>query len=205
MTGRGVTAGGGGTLHDVADANFDLDLDRLLHLDRVLSENYLKGLEEMSVVEVRDRRNQCDEAEDALSFLRRMVQGRLDYVLADLERRAGGLEGGDLGQIIEQLPEILSEGGRSAQARGRLRKNLAPDVNYRRLTAELDRIIDVNTSAGLLGMSDAQARQIADALHDLERRVSRRRAAVQERIDALQAEIVNRYKTGSANPDELLG
>jgi hypothetical protein len=182
----------------------ELDLDRLLDLDVLLDENYLAGLEEMSLAEVRDRRTECWEVEDALSVLRRMVQGRLDIVHADLQRRAGGLEGGDIAQVVEQLPEILSEGGRSAQVRGRLPKNIAPDVNYRKLTAELDRIIDVDTSAGLLGMDDERVRSIAEALEDLERQVSSRRRAVQERIDALQAEVVRRYKSGDADVDGLL-
>ncbi len=188
----------------VDPSNLDLDLDRHLDLERLLADEYLKGLEEMPVAEVRHRRDACDVAEDALSYLRRCVQVKLDIVLADLERRAGGLEGRDLGQVVEQLPEILSDGGRSAQSRGRLRRNIGPDVNYRKLTAELDRIIDVDTSSGLLGMSDQQVRDIADALHDLERRVSIRRTALQTRIDTLQAEIVTRYKSGDAHPEDVL-
>jgi hypothetical protein len=183
----------------------DLDLDRRLDLYHVLDDAYLKGLEEMSVAEVRDRRDECDLVEDSLSVLRRLVQGKLDIVLADLERRAGGFTGGDLKQVVEQLPEILSPGGgRSPNTRGRMRRHIAPDVNYRELTAELDRIMDVETSAGLLGMSEQEVRGIGEALDELEQKVSMRRAAVQDRIDTLQAEIVNRYKSGDANPDDLL-
>ena len=189
----------------MADPPFDLDLDRLLDLDVLLADDYLAGLEEMPLAEVRDRRAECWEVEDALSVLRRMVQGRLDIVHADLQRRTGGLEGGDIARLVEQLPEILSEGRRAGQARGRLPKNIAPDVNYRKLTAELDRIIDVDTSAGILGMGDEKVREIAQALEDLERKVSTRRRAVQERIDALQSEVVRRYKSGDASVDALLG
>lgn len=198
-----------GTMQDVddpshLDLDLDLDLDRHLDLDRLLAAEYLKGLEEMSVAEVRDRRDECDAVEDSLSVLRRLVQGKLDIVLADLERRAGGLHSGDLSDVVEQLPAILSERGRSAGARGRMRRNIAPDVNFRQLTAELDRIMDVDTSAGLLGMGEQEVRDIADALHDLEQKVSIRRSAVQDRIDNLQAEIVNRYKSGDASPDDVL-
>ncbi len=184
--------------------DLDLDLDRHLDLERLLADEYLKGLEEMSVVEVRDRRDECDVVEDALSCLRRFVQVKLDIVLADLERRANGVAGGDLARVVEQLPEILSDGGRSAAPRGRMRRNIGPNVNYRQLTAELDRIMDVDTSAGLLGLGEQEVHAIADALHDLEQKVSIRRKAVQDRIDNLQAEIVNRYKSGAASPVDLL-
>ena len=188
----------------VQASDFDLDVDRLLGLDRLLDDDYLDGLQAMPVIEVRDRRDECAEVEDALSVLRRMVQGRLDIVHADLQRRSVGLEGGDLAQVVEQLPEILSEGGRSAQVRGRLRKNIAPDINYRKLTADLDRLIDVDTSAGLLGMSDAQVHGIARALEELERKVSSRRRAIQACVDDCQAEVVRRYKSGDASVDALL-
>ncbi len=191
-------------MQDPSHFELDLDLDRHLGLKRLLADEYLKGLEEMSVAEVRERRDECDAVEDSLSVLRRLVQGKLDIVLADLERRAGGLSAGALARVVEQLPTILSEGGRSSSGRGRLRRNIAPDVNFRRLTAELDRIMDVDASAGILGLSEQEVRDIADALHDLEQKVSIRRTAVQDRIDNLQAEIVNRYKSGAANPADLL-
>ena len=39
---------------------------------------------------------------------------------------------------------------------------------------------------------------------DLERHVSGQRRALHERIDALQEELVRRYKTGEASVDSLL-
>lgn len=174
-----------------------------LGLERLLADDYLDGLEELPMAELRARKNECDEVEISLSYLRRLVQGRLDIVYAELQRRAGGESGGDLSAIVEHLPEILSEGGRSAGA-GRLSALIAPDVNYRLLSADLDRIIDIDKVAALTEMDDAQVRRIADALEDLERTVSGRRRALHERMDAFQAEIVRRYKTGEATVDSLL-
>ena len=45
---------------------------------------------------------------------------------------------------------------------------------------------------------------IATGLEEYERRISTERRALHERIDALQAELVSRYKTGSASVDGLL-
>jgi hypothetical protein len=46
--------------------------------------------------------------------------------------------------------------------------------------------------------------KLADQLTALERSLSDRRRSVFDRIDAFQAEIVRRYKTGAAAPGELL-
>ncbi len=201
----GRSGRGGVHCEVVALPDLEMDLDRLLGLDVLLADGYLSGLREMTLEEIRARRAECSDAEDALSVLRRMVQGRLDIVQAELQRRGEGRDGGEMAHLVEQLPEILSEGGRPAPARGRVPKNMAPDVNYRKLTAELDRIIDVDTSGGLPDMGDERLREIAGALEDLERNVSSRRRAVQERVDALQAEVVRRYKSGDADVDALLG
>ena len=54
-------------------------------------------------------------------------------------------------------------------------------------------------------MADDELRQVTDALAEFERQVSGRRRAMFDRIDALQAEIVRRYRSGEANVDSLLG
>ena len=172
-------------------------------LERILAADYLDGLQQLPVSEVRVRRNSCLELEEALSILRRLVQGRLDIVHADLKRRAGSLST-DLSDVVDHLPEILTEGGHRSEVRRRLRMNLPPDVNFRKLTADLERIIDVNTTAGHMGMGNDEVRTIAESLEELERRVSSQRRSLHERIDALQAEIVRRYKSGEATTDDLL-
>ena len=171
-------------------------------LARLLADDFLNGIEDLPMPELRSRRATCDEAEGALSYLRRLVQGRLDIVHAELERRAGGGVG-DLAAIVEQLPEILSEGGRTAGI-GRLPTLLAPRVNYRLLTAELDRIIDADKVGALPALEDAQVGAIAAALEELERKVSAQRRALHERLDVLQAEVVRRYRSGEATVDNLL-
>lgn len=176
---------------------------RELDLDRLLSDDYVAGLEQMHVSEVRARRDLCSEAADALAVLRRLVQGRLDYVHAELERRKAGVEDADLSRVVDQLPQILAGRSRSSEV-GRLPRNIAPDVNYRRLTEELDRIIDVDTSAQLTSMDEDDVRAVAAALEGLERKVSDQRRALHQRVDAFQSEIIRRYKSGDATVDTLL-
>jgi hypothetical protein len=66
-------------------------------------------------------------------------------------------------------------------------------------------VADAESLAKLPELADDVIRKLADQLTTLERSLSERRRKIFDRIDAFQAEIVRRYKTGQANPDELLG
>ena len=60
------------------------------HLDRVLSTDYLDGLPQWSMEEIRARRAECQMLEDAASYLRRIVQARLDIIGTELYSRSTG-------------------------------------------------------------------------------------------------------------------
>ena len=60
----------------------------MAHLEEVVAPDYLTGVEDWSIDRVRFRRDQVTEVEIGLSYLRRIVQGRLDIVLAALHQRA---------------------------------------------------------------------------------------------------------------------
>ena len=175
-----------------------------LELDRLLAADYLAGLTELPMTELRSRKAECGDAESALSYLRRLVQVRVDIVLAELQRRSDG-GSGELSEIIDQLPEILTERGTRTTTGGRLPSLELPDINHRVLTADLDRIFDIDKASVLVEMPDDDVRRVADALVELERKVSSQRRALHERLDVLQAEVVRRYKSGEANVDTLLG
>jgi hypothetical protein len=178
-------------------------MSQALDLDRLLGPDYLDGLQELPMADLRAKKAECNDAESALSYLRRLVQVRLDIVLTELQGRAGG-GSSDLSEIIDQLPEILAEGG-SRTSGGRFPSLDLPDVNHRLLTADLDRIFDVDKASVLSEVDDDGVRALADAMIELERRVSGQRRALHERLDALQAEVVRRYKSGEASVDSLLG
>lgn len=175
-----------------------LDLD----FDRILADDYVANLQELSMADLRARRAECGEAEGALSYLRRLVQGRLDIVLAEIDNRAAGGTG-ELSELVDHLEQILAEGGTRTTA-GRLTSLTLPDVDHSLLTADLDAIFDVDKAGALPETDEAEVRRIADALLELERSVSSRRRELFERLDALQAEIVRRYKSGEATVDSLL-
>jgi hypothetical protein len=170
-------------------------------IDGLLDGAFLDGLRELSMDEVRSKRTECQEVEVGLSYLRRVVQGRLDIVFADLQRRAGG-EPADLAALVDQLPGILGEQSRPA-GYGRLPTLIVPS-DADDLTAEVDAVADPTRLSSLAEMDEGNVRALADRLQELERRTSDQRRLLLDRIDALQEEIVRRYKEGEASVDSLL-
>ena len=81
---------------------------------------------------------------------------------------------------------------------------MSPDMEKDDLTEEIDDVLDAEHIGKLTTMSEAELRTMAERLTAIEQRISDQRRALHERIDALQAEIVSRYKTGEASVDGLL-
>ena len=171
-------------------------------LERLLAPDYLDGLRDRSLEDVRAMRGECQEAETAVSYLRRMAQGRLDLVHACLDHH--GDKGEDLESLVARLPSIIGSGPARPQGYGRLPSQMSPDLDRDDLTEELDAILDADHTATLTTMSEAELRSVGEQLTAIEQRISDQRRTLHERIDKLQAEIVSRYKTGEASVDGLL-
>jgi hypothetical protein len=177
-------------------------------LDAILAPDYLAGLTELSIDEIRRRRSECQEVEVSLSYSRRIVQGRLDIVLAEMRHRNDG-SATDLHSLVDELPEILSEKVH-ASGNGRLSTFLAPGEPELdpALLARVDAVADNRRLSDLPGISSAEVDGMVDELRSLEVDISTQRRALHERIDALQEELVQRYKeqykSGEANVDSWL-
>ena len=148
----------------------------------------------------RARRHEAEQEEADLSYLRRMLHGRIDIVRAELRRRHG--DQGE-GSLIDQLAGILADGATGA-----------PHGMGRHVTVEPSRVDDhrraVEQLASDAGISDVVHRsdvELADSLarlEDYERAVSGNRRKVQEVMDGCTAEIARRYQSGEATVDDLL-
>ncbi len=167
-------------------------------IDKVLASNYLEGLERLPLDEIRLLRDDAGQEETDLSYLRRLLQGRIDIVSAEISRRAGGQDAG----IVGQLPQILSDKPR-AQARGLGRHHVAEPSNAgsTRRTEEQVAAMDV-TDLG--SHDDDEVRTLLEGLQATETDVSLRRRAVQGVYDAASAEITRRYRDGRADVGDLL-
>lgn len=172
-------------------------------IEHVLDPGYLADLADRPIEQIRAMRAECQEIETGLSYLRRLVQGRLDIVGTEAGRRADGGQPSDLSDLIAHLPEILSDRTRTPGT-GRLPQTMAPAELAPELQARLEEIVSAGELAALAELSDERLRAAADALGSFEREVSAQRRELFTRIDALQAELTRRYKTGEASVDTLL-
>lgn len=167
-------------------------------IDRVLDPGYVQGVADLSLEQLRERRDEAAQEETDLSYLRRLLHARIDIVRAEQERRRSGG-----GSIVDQLATILADNAlRPARGSGRYQQ-LEPSRagEYRRQAEALVGNADL-TDVGTL--SDEKLAGTLGDYNGEEASVSQRRREVQNVVDQLNAEIAARYAKGSASVDDLL-
>jgi hypothetical protein len=174
-------------------------------LRTITADDYLGDLTALEMRELRARRATCQDVETGLSYLRRMVQGRLDVAEAERARRADRTPSGDddLEDLIARLPELLAHSTRSP-GNGRLPSAMGTGDIDEDLSDELDEIATTGRLSEPDQLSDDELAAVVSALEAFERRVSDLRRALFDRIDAIEAELTRRYRTGEASVDSLL-
>jgi len=168
-------------------------------IDKVLDPDYVNGLREISLDDLRERRREAEQEETDLSYMRRLLQGRLDILRAELARR-----GGEQTDLVQALPHILSDDGPAPGPRGMGRHISAEPSRadaHRRHVEQLVADVDLSNPDA---HDDASLRRVLETLESEETKVSESRRAVQKVMDALTAEVTRRYREGDANPSDLL-
>ncbi len=167
-------------------------------IDRVLAEDYLDGLRSAPLADVRAQRAEAEQEEVDLSYLRRLVQGRVDVLRAELARRRGAT-----GDLVADLARILADEPRSP-ARGLGRHSaIEPSRvdSHRRHVEAL--VADVDLS-DVSARSEDDLERALEVLSGEEQVLSGKRREVQAVMDACSAEITRRYKEGEADVATLL-
>lgn len=191
-------------------------------LKELCSPSYLEGIGSASLAELRIRRDACQRAELVLSYLRRVVQGEVDLALAEIRQRDGGGRS-DLASLVESLPTILATEVRSAGTPNHvaapammtsteiadMQQGLALEELLEQVLADEERTEGslpggVLPGANLCTFQDHELQEALDRLRRDEALLSSRRRVLHEHIEAFQAAIVERYKSGAADPDTLL-
>lgn len=173
------------------------------NLDRVLAPAFLDGIDTWPIETIRERRADCQRLEDAASYLRRLVQTRIDILAAESRSRAEGQQA-DVEDLVGRLSDILVDERDTHAPNGRLLSN-GPGEDQeqwaKRRLYEASGGADVEASPE---MSDAALADLADRFIELERQVSSERRALHDVFDRIQAELIERYRSGRATVDGLL-
>ncbi|MCD0485581.1 ABC transporter substrate-binding protein [Streptacidiphilus sp. ASG 303] len=163
------------------------------------------GEADLGMEELRALRRSAQEDEADLSYLRRLLQGRIDILRAELARRSGGPQDPHDPQpadtLVDRLPEILADGpGRFRSAR---HVTLATPRGER-YGCEADQLMGDVRLSDLAAHGDPELAAALERLAGYEREVSHRRQALQRTVDRCSAEITRRYREGEARVDDLL-
>ncbi|WP_425314828.1 ABC transporter substrate-binding protein [Streptomyces agglomeratus] len=141
------------------------------------------------------RDSQRDEAD--LSYVRRLLHGRIDILRAELARRTGPES-----PVVERLSEILADApSRHRSSARHVTMSTPQSEEFRLLAAEM--LADVELS-DLAARTDAELHEAMGRLVRYEQQVSRRRQHLQRTADDCSAEIARRYRDGEAQVDDLL-
>lgn len=160
-------------------------------IDRISDPSYLDGLAELTLDEVRARRDECMAEREYLSLLRRVVQGRTEILRAELASRDSG--GDDDRPLVDRLSEILAS-DQPMTSRGEAMRVSIPEEEMLLARRRVERLI---ADAGISDPSDLDESKLRVALEVLvgeETEVSSQRATVLHVLDALQDELKRRYK-----------
>jgi hypothetical protein len=168
-------------------------------VDALLDPSFLEDATRRSMTEVRSLRRQAEQEEVNLSYTRRLLQGRLDIVRRELQRRAEH----DGRSLVELLPEILSEKGRGP-AHGLGRHQTVQPANPDAYESWVNALTPGVDLSSITELTDAKLEQGARALAAAEVGLSERRRGVQQVMDALAGELGRRYRDGEADVAALL-
>ncbi|MER6956548.1 MULTISPECIES: aerial mycelium formation protein [unclassified Streptomyces] len=159
------------------------------------SEPDLAGL---SLPELRTLRRDAQRDEADLSYVRRLLQGRIDILRAELARRSPT----GAASVVERLSEILTDApARHRSSARHVTLGTPHSEEYRRLAADM--LSDVELS-DLDARTDPELHEAMARLVRYEQQVSSRRQHLQRTADDSGVEISRRYREGEAQVEDLL-
>lgn len=148
----------------------------------------------LTLAEIRAQRNQLQGEEDAISFVRRLAQGRLDLAQDEERRRASGSDA-PAESLAERLADVFGQQHGGGSARPPRETNIPADHP---LVQELDAVCAQYQFESMENLTDKDLSELIDALRMFEKTCSQMRHELFDKIDALTAELVQRVREGGA-------
>lgn len=159
-------------------------------IDRIRRPEFVQGLPELSLDELRERRDECYAEREYLSLLRRLVQGRAEILRAEVERRGSGA---DSGSLVDELSTILSSESQGP-SRGEAVKVGVPEEEMLLARRSVERLVADAEISDPGALDDDRLAAAVDLLAREEREVSAARNDVLHVMDELQEELKRRYR-----------
>ncbi|MEU5766615.1 aerial mycelium formation protein [Streptomyces asoensis] len=155
-------------------------------------------LARLGLPELRTLRRDAQRDEADLSYVRRLLQGRIDILRAELARRSPS----GAASVVERLSEILTDApARHRSSARHVTLGTPHSEEYRVLAADM--LADVELS-DLDARTDPELHEAMARLVGYEQQVSSRRQRLQRTADDSGAEITRRYREGEAQVEDLL-
>lgn len=193
-------------------------------IDRVLAPDYLDGLADLPVHDVRARRAEAEGEETTLSSLARQLTDRLEVVAAEQQRRAAdrrgelnGLPGGtaeagrpgpatsEAGQAAPAAADAgsgqLVDAPRWARARW---SRPADDPGRSARRRRVERLVANVDLSDVATRTDDELKRVSRTFRAEEQRVNEVRARVRQVVDQCGVELAARYRAGQATAADLL-
>ncbi|KPC73266.1 aerial mycelium formation protein [Streptomyces sp. NRRL WC-3753] len=165
-----------------------------------------RDLTVLSLPELRTLRRDAQREEADLSYVRRLLQGRIDILRAELAGRGPASSSvvttATTGSVVERLSEILADAPARQRSSARHVTLATPrSEECRRLAAEMMGEVELSD---LTARTDVELTAGMGRLVRYEQQVSRSRQRLQRTADGCSAEIARRYREGEAQVDDLL-
>lgn len=157
-------------------------------IDELLAPDYTAGLDGRSLDELKAMGSECHAVETAVSYYRRLAQGRIE-ILDAWAARAG--DDTSVEALVADLPRILgAEPGRAPATTSRY-ADAAPEIEAVDFGGREQLVAD-DTLANLVTLSPDELGSSLQELRKFERDLSTTRRKLHGVIDALEREIATR-------------
>ena len=159
-------------------------------IDKIREPSFVDGLADMSLEDVRARRDDCLAEREYLSLLRRLLQGRAEILKAEAESRAGG----DSTPLVDRLSQILADDDHPVTSRGEVVRVAVPEEEMLLARRRVERLAADSKLSDPSALNDEELGAAIEALATEEQGISDARREVIGVLDQLQDELKRRYK-----------
>lgn len=166
--------------------------------DTVLDAAFTHDLQALPVPELRGRRKLAEEEEAELSYVRRLLQSRLDVIDSELQRRRSSTHSG---QAVADVVAILTAEPVSEP------RHIAPGLDPSPIAEQrraVERLLADPALSYVTVLSTDDLAVAREQVSAFEQEVSSQRLAVQAVVDSITGELMQRYRNREATVDTLL-